>query len=278
MPKKIIEDIIKAKGIKRVTTYDERWYIFPSDNPDTGLPGYDYDPSVTWIAGCYPKGIKFYKWLADHGWDEAEAIKSAAGDKGSKVHYAITDLILGKELNFQSEFLNPSTGKLETLTNEEWECLMAFREWFIANKPKVIANEVLVRNKDQKYAGTIDLICELNGKLTLIDFKTGQYLWPEHELQLSGYKHGAPIELEIDLASAELATLQIGYRRNKSGYKLTEIEDKFDLFLAAQKIWANEHGGEKPSQKDLPLILSLAEPKAETKEIKKIKKTKKQNA
>lgn len=72
--KKIIEDILKEKGIKRVTTADERWYIRPSTNLLTGLPGYEYVPSVTWIAGCYPKGVAFYKWLANHGWDEAEAV------------------------------------------------------------------------------------------------------------------------------------------------------------------------------------------------------------
>ena len=33
------------------------------------------------IAGHYPKGIAFYKWLAEKGWDESQALKSAAGDK-----------------------------------------------------------------------------------------------------------------------------------------------------------------------------------------------------
>jgi hypothetical protein len=51
--------------------------------------------------------------------------------------------------------------------------------------------------------------------------------------------------------------LQVGYKRNKHAWKETMIEDKFDLFLSAKKIWENEHGAEKPSQKDYPLELSI---------------------
>jgi hypothetical protein len=50
-------------------------------------------PSVTWISGFWPKGIGFYKWLADKGWDEAEAAKQAAGDKNEKsLTYALEKL------------------------------------------------------------------------------------------------------------------------------------------------------------------------------------------
>lgn len=248
--RKVIEDIDEKKGIKRVTTVDERWYVRPSEDPNTGLPGHEYVPSVTWISGKYPKGIYFYKWLADKGWDEAEAIKSAAGDKGSKVHYAITYLLTGEPITFESVFPNPGTGKAETLTIEEWECLMSFQAWYLETKPEIIANEVLAWNEEHGYAGTIDLICKINGQLYIVDFKTGQNIWPEYELQLSAYN--AAME-----DNHKLAILQIGYRRNKNGWKFTEVQDKFDLFLAAKQIWANEHTGEKPSQKDYPLTLSL---------------------
>jgi hypothetical protein len=34
---------------------------------------------------------------------------------------------------------------------------MAFKEWYLLTKPKVIANEILIRNSEHRYAGTIDL-------------------------------------------------------------------------------------------------------------------------
>ena len=107
--KKIIKIVDKEKNIIQITVCDERWYVKDSVNPVTRLPEYKFVPSVTWIAGHYPKGIGFYKWLANTGWNESEAIKNAAGDKGSKVHSAIVDLIDGKEVKMDSQYENKTT-------------------------------------------------------------------------------------------------------------------------------------------------------------------------
>jgi hypothetical protein len=54
--KKIIEDLVPEKGIKRVTTFDEGGYIFPSDDQHTGLPEYDFDPSDNMDCRAIPDG------------------------------------------------------------------------------------------------------------------------------------------------------------------------------------------------------------------------------
>ena len=100
--KKEIRTVDKERGILQVTTVDERWYVKESKDEETGLPKHEYVPSVTWICDHYPKGVAFYKWLASKGWDESQAIKSAAGDKGSKVHYAIRDLIEGRVVQHEA--------------------------------------------------------------------------------------------------------------------------------------------------------------------------------
>ena len=242
-------------SVVQITTSDERWYMREEVNLETRLPELRFVPSVTWIAGSYPKGIGFYKWLADKGWDEAEAIKSAAGDKGSKVHLAIVDLLDGKDVPMESKHVNNSTGQPEELSVEEYEAVAAFVRWWKEAKPTVIAREVTVWNDSVGYAGTVDLVCCVGEEVWIVDFKTSQYLWPEHELQISAYKHA-----NLALAGEpKLAILQIGYKRNKNGYKFTEVGDKFDLFLSAHKIWANEHGQEKPRQIDLPVKLTLQE-------------------
>src|SRR3990172_10646192 len=110
-----MEKIIKViKGnVMQITTLGERWYARQSEDKKTGLPIFKYYPSVTWICGYYPKGIPFYKWLADKGWDEAEAIKNAAGDKGSKVHSACQLLDTGIEININDKIINPKTNQPE---------------------------------------------------------------------------------------------------------------------------------------------------------------------
>lgn len=273
--KKEIRLADEKQGIIQITTYDERWYAKKTDNKSTGLPEYQFVPSVTWIAGHYPKGIGFYKWLADKGWDEAEAIKSAAGDKGSKVHFAIVDLIDGNEVKMDAKYLNPSTGQPEELTLAEWECLVSFGQWYKENKPEVIAREITIWSEQYGYAGTIDFLVKIGADFYVIDFKTSQNVWPEMEIQVSAYESALHENSDImELLTkagwkGELikrAILQIGYRRNKNAWKFTEVEDKFALFLAARQIWQNEASGEKPLQKDYPLILTLAEPKAEPQE------------
>ena len=248
---KEIRTVDAERGIMQITTFDERWYARPVQDPETGIPRYDFVPSVTWVAGHYPKGIGFYKWLASHGWDEAEEIKHAAGDKGSKVHFAINSLVEGNKLAMDAKFLNPSTGMQEALSVAEWEALMSFVDWFGRNKPEVIRSEYVIWNKEHGYAGTVDLKCRMEGAIWAVDYKTSAAIWPAYELQLSAYKHADP---EIE----RTAILQVGYRLNKKQkFKFTEIADKFGLFLAAREIWKNETAGQAPSQREYPLTLAL---------------------
>lgn len=249
---KIIRVVDEKLGITQITCVDERWYVKSLRNPKTGLPDrHLFVPSVTWIVSCYPKGVEFYKWLASKGWDEAEAIKHAAGNRGSKVHLAVADLTDGKEVKMNDKYPN-SKGEMEELTLDEYECLMSFSDWAEANKPEVIARETVVFNEENNYAGTVDLVCKLNGVLYIIDYKTGQYIWPEHEIQLSAYKHA-----KEEYQEAKIAVLQLGYRRNRARYKFTDLPDKFGLFLNAQGIWKDKYGDEQPKQKDYPLSLKV---------------------
>ena len=236
--RKIIKEMNKELGIVQVTIEDERWYTKSVMNRETKLPEILYVPSVTWITGHYPKGMGFYKWLADKGWDEAQALKVAAGDKGSKVHDAISMILRGEEVRIDSKILNKSTGVEEELTLEECDAILSFVKWRTENKVETIAFDVTVFSEKYGYAGTIDYICKIDGKTYIVDFKTSAEVWPEYELQVSAYKK--PIESAefnvdglYDVAAINLAILQIGYRRNKAGYKWNEVQDQFDLFLAA---------------------------------------------
>jgi hypothetical protein len=213
-------------------------------------------PSVTWIAEHYPKGIAFYKWLANKGWDESEALKIAAGDKGSKVHLAVADLIDGKTVKLDAKYINNSTEKEEDLSLEEYEAILSFADWFKKTKPKILQREFVVWGEG--YAGTVDMLCEIEGKKYIVDLKTSQYIWPSHELQVSAYLHALPPEIDTDESfPPHCAILQLGYRLNKNKYKFTEIEDNYQEFLAAKLIWAKEQKGVEPKQKDYPLEIKL---------------------
>ena len=250
---KEIRVVDHAKGIVRVTTTDERWYARPSTDPTTGLPVYDYVPSVTWICEHYPKGIGFYKWLASTGWDESQALKEAAGDKGSRVHQAISALLDTRSARLDDLVMNPSTAQTEPFRLEEYGALMSFVAWHNAALPVVLAKDLVVWNDTYRYAGTIDLLCQIGAERWLIDFKTSQGVWMSHKLQVSAYKHATPAWADV-----KLGILQIGYKRNKDGFKFTPVDELFPLFLSTREIWAAETARQSPQQKDYPLVLSLA--------------------
>ncbi len=270
--RKEIRKVDAERNILQVTTVDERWYACPGVHTITGLPEYIYVPSVTWIANYYPKGIAYSKWLASKGWDEAEAIKAAAGDKGSKVHQAIAQMIDGQVITMDTLILSPASGQPEPLTLEEWECLMGFVRWAQAWSPELVAHDKVVLGPD--YAGTFDFLCRLGPqrKLTLIDFKTGQDVWPSHEIQVSAYGQAIFSSLDMPEEPLDLGILQVGYRRNRAGWKFTEVENQYDLFRAARLIWAKETAGQVPSQREYPMTLDLTvplDPVAEEKPRKK---------
>ena len=230
------------KGIVQITTEDERFYSKTVDGKTIWIP------SVTWICDFYPKGIAFYKWLANTGWDESQALKEAGGERGRYVHNAIEKLLTGATIHFNTVVDD------RELTTEEYYAVMTFVKWFETYNPIVERCEFTVFSPDNKYAGTMDLVCLIDGERYIVDFKTSANIWPSMIIQVSAYKHA--IETK-DRPVNKIAILQIGYKRNKNGFKFTEIEDKFHLFNAAYTIWQGEMANVKPLQRDYPAELTL---------------------
>ena len=266
--KKEIKVIDEKAQILRITTIDERWYSRQSKNKGTGLPEIKFFPSSTWIAGFYPKGIAFYKWLSQHSWDEGQAIKESAGRRGTMVHKATEILEEAGELPISTVFQDPDDGSAVSMGADELDGILSFKRWHDETKPELLANEMTVFGED--YAGTLDRIYRIEGRVWIVDLKTSQDIWEEHKLQISSYSH-AEIDLvkigvtQEDWDKRGLAVLQLGYRRNKAGFKFTEVEDKYGLFRMAKAIWENENPEAKPKQKDYPLTIKINE-KKESKE------------
>lgn len=257
--KKEIVQIDKEKSIYRVTTLNERWYAKEGKNKETGLPDFTYFPSSTWIGGYYPKGIQFYKWLAEKGWDEAEALKIAAGDKGSKIHYACGDIDEGKDIDIvTATYMNNTSGTPEPLTVEEVDAINSYTKFIEDHKPIILGNEITAFG--DFYAGTLDKIFRVGDEIWIVDLKSSQYIWEEYKLQISSYSHMNIDYLKLGITEEEwknrkLFILSVGYKKNKAGYKLTEIEDKYSMFLVAYKLWQNENPDAQPKEAEYPLKL-----------------------
>ena len=81
----------------------------------------------------------------------------------------------------------------------------AFLNWWELRKPEPIATEHRLYHKIMRYAGTADLICLIDGKVTLVDYKTSSQVNTKMcAVQLEGYdraleSHGIEIENRLIL-------------------------------------------------------------------------------
>lgn len=263
--KKEFRIVDEVKKTVQITTLDERWYGDQVNDQVTGLPTIVWKPSITFITGSYPKGIAYMRWLADKGYDKAEEVKMEAGDRGTIVHHAIEKLMLDGVL-VMDEKIKDREGVEREMTPDEYYCVITFSQWYEANgRPKKIAVEQTVESKLHGYAGTLDYIFEIDGQNVLLDIKTSKYIWPSHELQVSALKQAC---IEENIKVDKIAILQVGYTANKTQhYKFTEVKDQFDLFLSTKAIWAKEHSGDKPLQRDYPMVIVIKEMKPEVEPI-----------
>jgi hypothetical protein len=98
---------------------------------------------------------------------------------------------------------------------------------------KILQIEKPLYSSEYGFAGTPDRICELNGKYSIIDIKTGQKQdW--HRLQLSGYK----------LLLGESKPLLYGlYLKNTGKYKLEPYKDSEyrNVFYSALTVYNWKH-------------------------------------
>lgn len=66
---------------------------------------------------------------------------------------------------------------------------MAAEDWIKAVHLKPLAMEQTVWSRTHSYAGTLDLLGEVNGELAVCDFKTSKAVYPESFLQVAAYAH-----------------------------------------------------------------------------------------
>jgi len=268
--KKEIRVVNEEKGIVRITTADERWYTKMGNDDVTGLPVFNIFPSVTWILSVYPK-LGLMRLRDELGAEETDMLKKLGGERGTKVHDAISAIIEGQEVRVDSKFVNPTSGQPEELTAEEIAHVQSFVDWRKAVNPKFLIWDATVISEKYGFGGTIDAVAEIEGEIVFIDFKTSKVIGKDYEMQISAYaaavKSGENIFATVDEKRPfKLAILQLGQKplkTNPATYRWREVEDCMDLFMATRAIWGDVYETQIRdargfSQKDYPIVLSAA--------------------
>jgi hypothetical protein len=109
------------------------------------------------------------------------AKRDEAGDIGTAVHDLIEKYIKSK-LSKGKAIAIPKNADPRIING-----FIAFKEWTEKNKVKFESSEQIVYSKKFDYVGTLDCRAIVNGKRTLIDFKTGNFLADTVPFQVSAY-------------------------------------------------------------------------------------------
>ena len=140
--------------------------------------GYEIDgvwfPRVTRILEIKAKpGLdRFLREVGDY--TSAETIKVKSAQEGSRVHEVAERILAGGEIDVPEE-IRPAMDSLSSLVRERG--IIVFPEFI----------ERRVWSERHRYAGTIDSLAMIGGKIGVLDIKTSHGFYPEFNLQTAAY-------------------------------------------------------------------------------------------
>ncbi len=140
--------------------------------------GYTIDgvwyPRVTKIVSIKAKPALMYFYAEAESFKAAQAITEKSAEEGTLIHETIEGILLGK---------NPEIPALVA------PAVNAFLEFYEKNNiqvtPELVERRVV--SYDERYAGTVDAIALIGGKLGVLDIKTSQAIYRDYNLQTSAY-------------------------------------------------------------------------------------------
>ena len=238
---------------KQITLHDQRYY-----RRDIGV----YYPSVTYVLSYFPKNKFFESWMKDVG-HNADIIMRRAAEEGTQVHKGIETILNGEELTWIEEngYVNYPT--------DVWKMIAKFADFWSTHNPTLIASECHLFSDTYKFAGTGDIVCTINDENWLIDIKTSNSIHKSFDLQTAAYAtawnetHNVPIHRRgiLWLKSTKRGPDKQGKKIQGDGWELREseksLEEDFELFNIAYKLFLLENVDTQPAIEQLPNIIKL---------------------
>jgi len=187
-------------------------------------------PSVTTILGILNKPA-LLQWAWQCGVDglNYREVRDQAADVGTLAHLLIMAHLKGEKPD-TSEYSTQDISQAET-------CLIKYWDWEKENPIELVLAEEPLVSEQYHYGGTIDCLANLNGKLVLIDFKTGKAIYEEAIIQVVSYAHLLK-ENGYDVSSAKI--LRIGRDVNEGFEEKTiyDFEIGWQIFLRCLDIYS----------------------------------------
>ena len=131
-------------------------------------------PRVTKIVEIKAKPALYRFYANVSSFAEGERIKERSATEGTLIHETIEQILLGKRPEIHPS-IEPS--------------VRAFAEFILSKNihvdPEYVERRLI--NHDERYAGTLDAIALIDGKVGILDIKTSQEIYRDYNLQTSAY-------------------------------------------------------------------------------------------
>jgi hypothetical protein len=226
----------------QLTFTDGRFY------PDTdGV----YYPSVTTVLEAFPKPYALLQWMKEVG-AKSDEVRDAAGRRGSTVHTLTESYDKGEQVDLLGDHGQPM------YSLEEWGLFERYVEFSTRFNPVHSMIEQQLVCGELGFGGTIDRVCEVEGKKILLDIKTSNGIYDSYWLQLAAYREGLYINSGIEVDAVGILWLNaktrtIGKKGDVQGvgWQLLQKDDTrkdWELFRAVHKIWLSVNEGAKPKE------------------------------
>ncbi len=180
-------------------------------------------PGVTTILGMLDKpALLDWAWKLGLAGEDFRKVRDKAASIGTIAHY-LTECHLKKEKPDMSEFSPADVDKAEN-------SFLGYLDFEKQHNLEVIFSEMPLVSENLKFGGTIDCYAKVDGKLSLIDFKTSKGVFPEMRVQVAAYRAlleecGHKVEkvhlLRIDKESGEF-----------NHHQMDDLENEWKLFQA----------------------------------------------
>jgi len=245
--------------------------MFYSDSEHfKSLCGYEIDGfwyhRVTRIVEIKAKPALYRFYGGMENFDAGEKVKQQSAVEGTQIHSAIEKIITGTMPEIPSSIEPSIKAFLEFLKQKN-----------IQVDPDLVEKRII--NYAERYAGTLDAVAFIDGKLGILDIKTSQAIYRDYNLQTAAYlaavkdlvkgiqtrwilridqnrvclKCGAILrskggrdKIKTVWGNAEMKNCQHEWSEIKGQIELQEFpywEKDFQAFLGAKKLWEweNEH-------------------------------------
>lgn len=188
-------------------------------------------PGVTTILGVInkPALVPWANRLGLEGIKTTEYVDHLA-DIGTLAHRMIQCHLTGEELDL-SDYTPNQVGTAEN-------AVLSFFEWEKGKDLETLESERQLVSETLCYGGTADWYGKINGRMALLDIKTGKAIYDEHLYQVAAY---ASLLIENRCTLDEVRILQVG-RDEAEGFServipIGAILPYFQVFKAALELY-----------------------------------------